>query len=108
VDQSGRLEDATACGDVVPDREDFFLRQVGAVQGCALSFGEAGAAGAAVEKPILAVLAQVAGDGEISGAAASTIGAVRIQATAAREIVPGASPELKGEARTRLETLRVF
>jgi hypothetical protein len=66
LDQAGRLEDAAALGDVFQDGEDFLLGQVGAVQRGALAFGEPGPAGAAVEQPILAVLAQPASEGESS------------------------------------------
>jgi hypothetical protein len=108
LDQPGRLEDAAALGDVFQDREDLVLGQVGAVQRGALAFGEPGPAGAAVEQPIWAVLAQPASDGEISGAASSGIRASGILATEARKIVPGASAGLEGETRTRLEALLVF
>ena len=74
----------------------------------ALAFGEAGPAGAAVEEPILAVLAEPAGDGEISGAASSGIGASGILATEARKIVHGASAGLEGQTRKRLGTLLGF
>ena len=49
LDQARRLEDATALGDVLEDRGDLVLGQVGAVQRGALAFGEPGAAGAAIE-----------------------------------------------------------
>jgi hypothetical protein len=56
----------------------------------------------------LAVLAQPAGDGEISSAAPSDIRAVGILATEARKIVHGARSVLERETRKRLETLLVF
>jgi hypothetical protein len=56
----------------------------------------------------LAVLAQSASDGEISGAAPADIGAAGIQATEARKIIHGARSGLETETRKRLETLLVF
>jgi hypothetical protein len=47
VDQPCGLEDATALGDVVEDREDLVLGQMGAIQRCALAFGAVGPATAA-------------------------------------------------------------
>src|SRR5262245_16614982 len=85
VDQPGGLQDATAFGDVVQDGGDFVRGQVGAVQRGAFALGEAAPAGAAVEEPKLAELAESAGDGEISGVAASEVGAAGILATEARE-----------------------
>ena len=91
--------------DVFEDREDLVLGQVGAIQRGALAFGEAVAAGAAIEQAILPVLAESAGDGEVSGVAAAEVGASGIQATEPREVVHGLRCGLEREARTRLETL---
>ena len=91
--------------DVFEDREDLVLGQVGAVQRGALAFGEAVAAGAAIEQAILPGLAESAGDGEVSGVAAAEVGASGIQATESREVVHGSRCGLEREARTRLETL---
>jgi hypothetical protein len=89
LEQSGRLEDATAFGDGLEDRGDLVLGQMGAVQRGALALGEAVAAGAAREQAGLPVLAEPAGDGEVSGAAAAGVGASGIEATEAREVVHG-------------------
>src|SRR5262249_60041412 len=52
LDQAGRLEDATTLGDVLEDRGDRVLGQVGAVQRGSFALGEAGAAGAAKEQGV--------------------------------------------------------
>jgi hypothetical protein len=108
VDQSGRLADAAALGDMVEDREDGRLGQVGAIQRGPLAFGEAGAAGAAVEQPILAVLTEAAGDGEISRAAASEVKAVGILTAEAKEIIHGAMCWIEVKAPKGLERLLKF
>ena len=100
LEQPRRLEDATALSDVLQDRGDFALGQVGAVQRGALALGGPGTAGAAVEQAILAVLAESAGDGEVSGAAAAEVGASGILATESREVVHGLRCRLEREART--------
>src|SRR5262249_20260921 len=105
LDQPGGLEDAAALGDVFEDRSDHVLRQVGTVQRGALALGGPGAAGAAVEQAILAVLSESAGDGEVSGAAAAAVGASGIQATEPREVVHGSRRGLQEEDRIRLGLL---
>jgi hypothetical protein len=105
LDQARRLEDATALGDMVEDRGDLVLRQVGAVQRGALAFGEPGAAGAAIEQAILSGFAESAGDSEVCGVAAAEVGASRILATESREVVHGLRCGLEREARERLEAL---
>ena len=80
---------------------------MGAVERGALAFGEAGAAGAAIEEPKLPGLAESAGDGEVCGIAAAEVGASGIQATESREVIHGAMCGLEEEARTR-ETLLLF
>jgi hypothetical protein len=89
LDQSCRLADATPLVDVFQDREDLVFSQVGTVQRGALAFGEAVAAGAAIEQPILLGLAQTPGEGEISGVSAAEVGALGILATEEREVVHG-------------------
>jgi hypothetical protein len=81
---------------------------VGPIQRGALAFGEAGPAGAAVEQPILPVLAEAAGEGEISGTAASGVGTIGILATEPREVVHGVMRELERAARKRIETPLTF
>jgi hypothetical protein len=105
LDQARPLEDAAALGDVFEDRGDPVLGQVGAVQRGALALGGAGAAGAAIGQAILPVLAESAGDGEVSGVAAADVGASGILATGSREVVHGLRCGLEREARIRLESL---
>jgi len=105
LDQPGRLADATAFGDVFEDRGDSVLGQMGAVQRGPLALGEAVAAGAAIEQAILVEFAESAGDGEVSGAAATEVGAARIEATELSEIILGSGCRLQREARTGLEEL---
>src|SRR5262249_12294404 len=105
LDQARRLEDAAALADVLEDRSGLVLRQVSPVQRRPLAFGEAGAAGAAIEESKLAGLAESTGDGEVSGVATAEVGTLRILATEAREVVHGLRSELEREARTRLEAL---
>jgi len=105
LDQPRRLEDATALGDVLEDRGELILGQVGAVQRGPLALGEPVAAGAAIEQAILPGLAESAGDGEVSGAAKAEVGASGFQATESGEVVHGLWCGLEGEARTRLEAL---
>jgi hypothetical protein len=102
LDQPCRLADSAAFGDVLEDRGDLVLGQVGAVQRGPLALGEAGAAGAAIEQAILAGLAEPAGDGEVSGAAAAELRAPRIQATESGEVVHRSRCGLQEEARTGL------
>jgi hypothetical protein len=105
LDQARRLENTTTLVDVIEDRGDRVLGQVGPVQRGALAFGEAGAAGAAIEEPKLPGLAESAGDGEVCGVAAAEVGASGILATELREVVHGLRCGLEREARKRLEAL---
>ena len=105
LDQARRLEDATTLVDVLEDRGDLVLGQVGAVQRGSLAFGEPVMTGAAIEQAILVEFAESAGDGEVSGAAATEVGAARIEATELSEIILGSGCRLQGEARTGLEKL---
>ena len=95
---------AATLGDMVEDREDGLLGQVGAIQRSAFAFREAGATGATGEQAILAMLAEVAGDGEISGAAASEVGALGILTAESSEIIHGAMCWIEVEAGKGLET----
>src|SRR5207245_7326720 len=78
------LHDALPICDVVEDRGDLLLGQMGAVQRGALALGEAGATGTAIEEAELPVLAESAGDGEVSGVAASEVGAAGIDRKSTR------------------------
>src|SRR5262249_32255200 len=86
LDQPRRREDTTTLGDVLEDRGDRLLGQVGAIQRGALALREAGAAGTTIEQAILAVLSEPAGDGEVPGAAPSGVRAPGIEATGASEV----------------------
>jgi hypothetical protein len=108
VDQAGRLADAATLVDVSEDREGLVLGQAGAIERGALALREAGAAPPAIELTELPLLAESAGDGEISGAAASEVGAAGIQATEPREIVHGAMRGLETEVKKGLEALLLF
>ena len=108
LDQARRLEDATTLVDVLEDRGDLVLGQVGAVQRGSLAFGEPVMTGAAIEQAELPGLAEAAGDGEVSGVAAAEVGALGIQATEAREVVHGLRCGLEREARAQLEALLQF
>jgi hypothetical protein len=105
LDQACRLADTAPLVDVFQDREDLVLRQVGAVQRCALAFGEAIATGAAIEQSILLGLAQTTGDGEVCGASAAEVGALEILTTELSEIVHGLRSGPEREERTRLGLL---
>jgi hypothetical protein len=105
LDQASGFADATALVDVLEDRDDLILGQVGAVQRGTLAFGEAGAAGAAVELSILSELAESSGDGEVFVTAAAEVRTLGILATKLGEVVHGWRCGLEGEARTGLETL---
>jgi hypothetical protein len=70
---------------------------MGAVQRGALALGEPSPAGAAVEEPIVAVLARPAGDGETGGAAPSDTGAAAILTTRLRKFFHDATLGSKEE-----------
>jgi hypothetical protein len=86
-------------------REDLVLGQVSTVKRSALAFGEADAAGTAIEQSILLGLAQSAGEGEVSGVSATEVGALGIQATELSEVVHGLRSGPEREERMRLGAL---
>src|SRR5947209_4957144 len=97
ADEAPGLAYAVALGQVVQDRGGGGLGEMAAVQRCALALREAGAAGVAVELPVLLVLSDAAADGEVAGAAAAVGRAPRILAAEAREVVHRISgPERSG------------
>ena len=71
-------------------RERRLFGQMAAVQRRALAFGEAGAAGIAVELPVLLAFAVVAADREVAGIALTVERTVGILAAEAVEVVHGA------------------
>jgi hypothetical protein len=90
---------AVAFGQVVQDRRGGGLGEVVAVQRRALAPGEAGAAGIAVELPVLLVLAEAAADGQVAGAAPAVERASGLLAAESGEVVPGrAEPDGRRDA----------
>jgi hypothetical protein len=83
------LADAAALGEMIEDGDGLIFGQVRAEQGCALSLGEAVAAGSASEEADRVVLTVATADGEIFPAPDAMIGAVGIQAAESGEIVHG-------------------
>ncbi len=81
---------AAALAEVLEDREGPLFRQMAAVQRRALALGEAGAAGVAIELPVLLGFAVAAADREVAGVAAAVELAVGILAAEAGEVVHGA------------------
>ena len=89
ADEAAGLSDAVAFGQVIEDGDGGLLGESAAVQGCALTFGEASAAGVAVELAILLGLADSAADREVAGSALAVKLTVGFLAAEAREIVHG-------------------
>jgi hypothetical protein len=89
------LADTASLGDVLQDRFALFGRQPGVKQGRPFPLGEAGLAGAAAEHPALLVRAVEAGHRQISGPPLAMLGALRILAAEAREVVHGAAPPVR-------------
>jgi hypothetical protein len=86
ADESPGLSDAAAVGEVGEDGECLRIGESGVEQRCALAFGKAGPAGAAVQEP--PVLLAVAGaDGEGVGPAFPVRGAVGVLGAEARQVV---------------------
>jgi hypothetical protein len=89
ADEAAGLSDAVALGQVVEDGDGRLLRESAAVQRGALAFGEATAAGVAVELAILLGFADSAADREIAGVTLAVKRTVGILATKAGEVVHG-------------------
>jgi hypothetical protein len=86
ADQTAGLADAAPLGDVVQDRDDLAVRQSGVEQGRTLAFGEASLAGAAGEQA--ATLRAVAeADAEVSQTPLAVVGARRVLAAEASEVI---------------------
>ena len=81
--------DAVAVGEVFDHGEGLLLGQAGPEQRGALALGEAGLAGAAVEEPMLSELAVVAADGQVAESPLPEVGAIRVLAAEARQVVHG-------------------
>jgi hypothetical protein len=102
ADEATGLSDAVALGQMVENGDGRLLGESAAVQGCALAFGEASAAGMAVELAKLLVLADSAADREIVGVALAVQRTVGILATKAGEVVHGARrPGGSGQNKSR-------
>ena len=67
ADEAPGLANAVALGQVVEDRDGGRFGEVATIQWCALTLGEAGPAGVAVELAELLLFAVVAADREVAG-----------------------------------------
>src|SRR5262249_57737740 len=98
--QPRRGPHAGAVGEVLDDRQGLLRRQDGAVQRGALALGEAGLAGAAIEQAVLLRLAVAAADGQVALPPLAVVGAVRVLAAEAGQVllhgstsaIPGRTP----------------
>ena len=89
-DQPGGLADAAALGEVLQDRQDLVVRELGVEQRRPLELGEPGLAGVAVEQAVVG-LAEVVADREVAGAAPAVVGAVGVLAAEAARSSVGMS-----------------
>ena len=89
TDQAAGLADADSFGDVLQDFDDLGFGQPGVEQRRALAFGEAVLAGAAVEEPRWWGLAVAGADGPMAEAPLAVVGAIRVLAAEAGQILPG-------------------
>jgi len=96
--QPGGLADAAAVGEVLEDRQDLVVRQLGVEQRGALELREAGLAGAAGQPPVLGLIVG-ATDKEGASAAAAVVGAVGILAAEAVAVVRGHEASWAGPGR---------
>ncbi len=86
--QSGGLSGPAAVVEVLQDAQDPVVGKFGVEEGRPLELGEPGLAGVAVQEAVV-ILAVVAADGEVAGAAAAVFRAVRVGAAMPREVVRG-------------------
>jgi hypothetical protein len=84
--QAGGLSSAAAVVEVLQDAQDFVVGEFGVEEGRPLELGEPGLAGVAVQEAVV-ILAEVAADREVAGAAAAVLRTVGILAAMAREVV---------------------
>jgi hypothetical protein len=84
--QACGLADAAPLGDVVQDGDRLVFREAAVEEGGALTFGEAGLAGAAIEEAA-GLPAVVAADGQVALAAATEVRAVGVVAAENAEVV---------------------
>jgi hypothetical protein len=86
ADEASGLADAYALGDVLQKRDGYLIGEAGVEQGGALALGESRLAGLAVEEATL-LLAVAAANGEVAKAAFAEVGARRVLAAKARQVV---------------------
>ena len=86
--QAGGLTGPAAVVEVLQDPCDFVVRELGIEVRRPLELGEPRLAGLAVQEALV-VLAVVAADGEVAGAAAAVLRSVGVVAAMAREVVRG-------------------
>src|SRR5512143_2138769 len=89
ADEAAGLSNAIALGQVVEDGDGGFIGESATIQGRALAFGEAGAAGVAVAWAKLFVLAVAAADREVTGVTPAVVCTVGVLAAEACEVVHG-------------------
>ena len=89
ADESSGGTDAAALVEVLKHGAGLFLGHMAAVERCAFTLGEAGAAAVAVELTELPVLAEPAADREVAGVPSAVERTGRILAAEAREVVHG-------------------
>jgi hypothetical protein len=86
--QSGGLSGPAAVVEMLQDPSDFVVVELGVEVRRPLELGEPGLAGVAVQEAVV-ILAVVAADGEVAGAAAAVLSTVGVLAAMAREVVRG-------------------
>ena len=88
ADQPRGGPDPVAVGEVLDQVEGLVRGQSGAEQRGALALGEAGLAGAAVEQADLLRLAVMAADGQVAVPPLAMVGAIRVLAAEAGQVLP--------------------
>jgi hypothetical protein len=79
---------------MLEDRDGLLRRQLRAEQGRGLAFGEAVAAGAAVQQPNVLVLAVTGADGQVAEATLAVVGTVVVLAAETGNVVVHGSASL--------------
>jgi len=97
ADEAPGLANAVALGQVVEDRDGGRFGEVATIQWCALTLGEAGPAGVAVELAELLLFAVVAADREVAGVTFAVERTAGILAAETYEVVHEANwPSARG------------
>jgi hypothetical protein len=86
--QAGGLSGPAAVVEVLQDSQDFVVGQFGVEEGRPLELGEPRLAGVAVQEAVV-ILAVVAANREVAGAAAAVLRTVGVLAAVEREVVRG-------------------